>query len=199
MLAAEGIPFQSSITHASSHAGYYPNATPMTLKLIFSPEGRIYGAQVTGYDGVDARIDMIAAVMGMNGTVFDLGERAASLPLPLLPPGRPLANAAGRTAENIVRGLVKTVAWKILQVKPVRSFLTCDEAGVFRGSIPGSVNIPVDELRENTGRLPHDRKIIITCAAGLRGYLASRVLTQNGFSDVWNLSGGLQDMDCCDL
>ncbi len=190
VLAAEGIPFHASVTHASSHAGYYPGATPMTLKLLFSPEGVIYGAQVTGYDGVDARIDMIAAVMGMNGTVYDLGEVEHAYAPPFSSAKDPV-NAAGLTAENIVRGLVKAVTWKdisretgsfILDVRTRQEFAA--------GSIPGSVNIPVDELREYLDRVPRDRKIIITCAAGLRGYLASRMLTQNGFDDVWNLAGG---------
>jgi rhodanese-related sulfurtransferase len=162
----------------------------MTLKLIFSPEGVIYGAQVTGYEGVDARIDMIAAVMGMNGTVFDLGEVEHAYAPPFSSAKDPV-NAAGLTAENIVRGLVSAVTWKdvaretgsfILDVRTRQEFAA--------GSIPGSVNIPVDELREYLDRVPRDRKIIIACAAGLRGYLASRVLTQNGFDDVWNLSGG---------
>lgn len=190
VLAAEGIKFYSSVTHASSHAGYYPGAMPMTVKLVYSPEGKIYGAQVTGYDGVDARIDMIASVMGMNGTVYDLGEVEHAYAPPFSSAKDPV-NAAAFTAENIVRGLVKAVSWRDIGTEPGSYILDVRTRQEFSmGSIPGSVNIPVDELREYLDRLPRDRKIIITCAAGLRGYLASRVLTQNGFDDVWNLSGG---------
>jgi len=190
VLKAEGVPCLSSVTHASSHAGYYPEAKPLTIKLIYSPEGKIYGAQMIGYDGVDTRIDMIAAILGMGGTIFDLEEVEHAYAPPFSSAKDPV-NAAGFTAENIVRGLVKTVTWQDAATDPSAFHLDVRTRNEFSlGSIPGSVNVPVDELRENLDKIPKGRKIIVTCAAGLRGYLASRILTQNGYTDVWNLSGG---------
>ncbi|HEY1406196.1 MAG TPA: DsrE/DsrF/DrsH-like family protein, partial [Spirochaetota bacterium] len=189
-LRAANIDCRSVIIHASSHAGYYPDAKPLTLKLIFSPEGKILGAQIVGYDGVDARIDMIAAIIGMDGTVTDLGELDHAYAPPYSSAKDPV-NAAAFAAENIVDGLVRSINWNQLDDHPEAFLLDVRTRNEFSlGSIPGSINIPIDNLRENLTRVPRDRTVIVNCAAGLRGYLASRILTQNGYSDVYNLSGG---------
>jgi NADPH-dependent 2,4-dienoyl-CoA reductase/sulfur reductase-like enzyme/peroxiredoxin family protein/rhodanese-related sulfurtransferase/TusA-related sulfurtransferase len=190
VLKAEGVTCLSSVTHSSSHAGYYPEAKPMSIKLVFSPEGKVYGAQITGYDGVDTRIDMIAAVLGMGGTVFDLEELEHAYAPPFSSAKDPV-NTAGFAAENVVRGLVKNVSWNEIAAEKDSFQLDVRTRNEFSlGAIPGSVNIPIDELRENLHQIPKGRRIVTNCAAGLRGYLAARILKQNGYNDVVNLSGG---------
>jgi len=194
LLRREEIPYISSFTHPSSHAGYYPGAIPMTMKILFSPEnGRLLGAQIVGYDGVDKRIEMLAQVIQRKGSVYDLAELEQAYAPPYSSAKDPV-NLAGFAAENILDGKVKSVTWRAINTENRNVFVldvrTRDE---FRlGSIPGSVNIPIDELREHLGELPRDKDIITTCAVGLRGYLASRVLLQNGFEHVANLSGGFK-------
>jgi NADPH-dependent 2,4-dienoyl-CoA reductase/sulfur reductase-like enzyme/peroxiredoxin family protein/rhodanese-related sulfurtransferase/TusA-related sulfurtransferase len=182
----------SVIIHASSHAGYYPEAKPLTIKLIFNSKGKILGAQAIGYDGVDNRINMIAAVVGMGGTIYDLGELDHAYAPPYSSAKDPV-NTAAFAAENVIEGLVRPISWNEIpniQNSFILDVRTRNEFSL--GSIPGSVNIPVDELRENFSRLQKNRPIIITCAAGLRGYLAYRILAQNGFTDLYNLSGGFK-------
>jgi NADPH-dependent 2,4-dienoyl-CoA reductase/sulfur reductase-like enzyme/peroxiredoxin family protein/rhodanese-related sulfurtransferase/TusA-related sulfurtransferase len=193
MLKREGMPFKSIIIHPSHHAGYYPGALPMTLKLTFSPtDGKILGAQIVGYDGVDKRIDVLAAAMNAGMTVYDLTELDHAYAPPYSSAKDPV-NLAGYVAENVLKGLVKVIS--------VEEFLSLDRESIFildvrtkdeydLGHIEGAVNIPVDEIRQNLGKIPRDKKIIVYCSVGLRGYVACRVLYQNGFNEVYNLSGG---------
>jgi NADPH-dependent 2,4-dienoyl-CoA reductase/sulfur reductase-like enzyme/rhodanese-related sulfurtransferase len=192
-LRAEEIPFISSITHSASHAGYYPDAQPASLKIVFSPEdGRLFGTQIVGYDGVDKRVDMIATVLKKGGTIYDLQEIEHAYAPPFSSAKDPV-NIAGFVAENILTGLVRIVHWHELTPQELKGSLIIDvrqpeEAA--RGRIKGSRNIPLDSLRGRLEELPRDRKIIVYCAAGLRAYLACRVLSQHGFPEVYNLSGG---------
>jgi NADPH-dependent 2,4-dienoyl-CoA reductase/sulfur reductase-like enzyme/peroxiredoxin family protein/rhodanese-related sulfurtransferase/TusA-related sulfurtransferase len=193
MLKREGIPFKSIIIHPSHHAGYYPGALPMTLKLTFSPtDGKILGAQIIGYDGVDKRIDVLATAMNAGMTVYDLTELDHAYAPPYSSAKDPV-NMAGYVAENVLKGLVKVIS--------VEEFLSLDRESIFildvrtkdeydLGHIEGAVNIPVDEIRQNLDKIPRDKKIIVYCSVGLRGYVACRVLYQNGFNEVYNLSGG---------
>jgi len=193
MLKREGMPFKSIIIHPSHHAGYYPGALPMTLKLTFSPtDGKILGAQIVGYDGVDKRIDVLAAAMNAGMTVYDLTELDHAYAPPYSSAKDPV-NLAGYVAENVLKGLVKVIS--------VEEFLSLDRESIFildvrtkdeydLGHIEGAVNIPVDEIRQNLGKIPRDKKIIVYCSVGLRAYVACRVLYQNGFNEVYNLSGG---------
>jgi NADPH-dependent 2,4-dienoyl-CoA reductase/sulfur reductase-like enzyme/peroxiredoxin family protein/rhodanese-related sulfurtransferase/TusA-related sulfurtransferase len=193
MLKREGMPFKSIIIHPSHHAGYYPGALPMTLKLTFSPtDGKILGAQIVGYDGVDKRIDVLAAAMNAGMTVYDLTELDHAYAPPYSSAKDPV-NLAGYVAENVLKGLVKVIS--------VEEFLSLDRESIFildvrtkdeydLGHIEGAVNIPVDEIRQNLGKIPRDKKIIVYCGVGLRAYVACRVLYQNGFNEVYNLSGG---------
>jgi len=193
MLKREGIPFKSIIIHPSHHAGYYPGALPMTLKLTFSPtDGKILGAQIIGYDGVDKRIDVLAIAMNAGMTVYDLTELDHAYAPPYSSAKDPV-NMAGYVAENVLKGLVKVIS--------VEEFLSLDRENIFildvrtkdeydLGHIEGAVNIPVDEIRQNLGKIPKDKKIIVYCGVGLRAYVACRVLYQNGFNEVYNLSGG---------
>jgi NADPH-dependent 2,4-dienoyl-CoA reductase/sulfur reductase-like enzyme/rhodanese-related sulfurtransferase len=192
-LRAEGIPFISSITHSASHAGYYPDAQPSSLKIVFSPEdGRLFGAQIVGYDGVDKRVDMIATVLKKGGTIYDLQEIEHAYAPPFSSAKDPV-NIAGFVAENILAGLVRIVHWHELTPQELKGSLIIDvrqPEEVSRGQIEGARNIPLDSLRGRLEELPRDGKIIVYCAAGLRAYLACRILSQHGFPEVYNLSGG---------
>jgi NADPH-dependent 2,4-dienoyl-CoA reductase/sulfur reductase-like enzyme/rhodanese-related sulfurtransferase len=192
-LRAEGIPFVSSITHSASHAGYYPDAQPTSLKIVFSPDdGRLYGAQIVGCDGVDKRIDMIATALKHGGTVYDLQEIEHAYAPPFSSAKDPV-NIAGFVAENILSDLVKIVHWHELdEGELARSFiLDVRQPKEYKlGKIEGARNIPLNSLRDRLEELPRDGRIIVYCAAGLRAYLACRILSQNGFPEVYNLSGG---------
>ncbi|MBN1501557.1 MAG: CoA-disulfide reductase [Spirochaetes bacterium] len=193
ILRKENIPYLSNIIHVGNHAGYYPGAIPMTLKLIFSPsDGRVFGAQAIGYDGVDKRIDVIAALIGKGGTVYDLQDVEHAYAPPYSSAKDPV-NIAGYAAENIINGMVKTISWdKLLQIDK-NDFLLLDvrtPEEVMLGAIEGSVNIELDTLRKRINEVPKNKKIIVYCAVGLRGYLGSRILMQNGYDEVYNLSGG---------
>jgi len=192
-LRAEGIPFVSSITHSASHADYYPDAQPTSLKIVFSPDdGRLLGAQIVGYDGVDKRIDTIATVLKQGGTVYDLQEIEHAYAPPFSSAKDPV-NIAGFVAENILGGLVKIVHWHELdQAELSRSFIldVREPDEYMLGKIEGAKNIPLNSLRDRLKELPRDRRIIVYCAAGLRAYLGCRILSQNGFPEVYNLSGG---------
>ncbi len=189
LLKKEGIPFLSCVIHGSSHAGYYPGALAMTLKLLFSPEGKILGAQGVGYDGVDKRIDMIAVLLGKGGTIQDLTEVEHAYAPPFSSAKDPV-NVLGFVAENILAGKTTPVRWDQLSGLQDAFFLdirTPDEFGI--GSLPGAVNIPLPLLRGRLGDLPKDRKVVTFCGVGLRSYFAERILKQHGF-DVVSLSGG---------
>jgi len=192
-LRAEGIAFISSITHSASHAGYYPDAQPTSLKIVFSPkDGKLFGAQIVGYEGVDKRVDMIATILKQGGTIYDLQEIEHAYAPPFSSAKDPV-NIAGFVAENVLAGLVKIVHWHDLtEEKLAHSFiLDVREPEEYKvGGIEGSINIPLDSLRQRLDELPREKRIIAYCAAGLRAYLACRILSQNGFPEVYNLSGG---------
>lgn len=192
-LKQEGIEYLSSTVHLGSHAGYYPNALQMSLKITFSPkDGKLYGGQAVGFEGVDKRVDQLALVIKNGGTIYDLLHVEHAYAPPFSSAKDPIA-IAGYVAENILNGRCKPLNWRdyrdidrtCVTLLDVR---TRDENSL--GSIPGSINIPVDELRERLSEVPNDKPIYVYCAVGLRGYLANRILTQNGFKNVYNLSGG---------
>ena len=194
LLKREGIPYVSSFTHSSSHAGYYPNALSMSLKILFSPsDGRLLGAQIVGFDGVDKRVEMAAQVIQHHGTVYDLTELEHAYAPPYSAAKDPI-NMAGFVAENILCGKVKIAQWRDLNPDDNSTTLldvrTADEYAL--GTIPSSINIPLDSLRSRIAELPKGKPIIVNCAVGLRGYLAYRILVQHGFTDVRNLSGGFK-------
>ncbi|MDP4185559.1 MAG: FAD-dependent oxidoreductase [Bacteroidota bacterium] len=192
-LIRNGIPCKSTIIQAGSHAGYYPGAMPMFIKITFSPDqGKLYGCQIVGYKGVDKRLDMAAAVIRSSGTVFDLQELEHAYAPPYSSAKDPI-NQIGFNAGNILNDLFKPLGWKEMRdYDPDEAFLldvrTPEEFNV--DTIPGSYNIEVDQIRKRFDEIPQDKKIYIFCGIGLRGYVASRILKQKGF-DVYNLSGGL--------
>ena len=192
-LKQSGIPYISSTTHSASHAGYYPDALPLTLKLTFDPaNGKLYGAQCVGYDGVDKRIDQIALLIKRGGTVYDLQRIEHTYAPPFSSAKDPIA-IAGYVAGNIISGAMPVVTWRQISEANCTDTLLLDvrtrEEFTF-GAIPGAVNIPLDELRGRIDELPHDKDIYIYCAIGLRGYLALKILMGHGFNRVKNLSGG---------
>jgi NADPH-dependent 2,4-dienoyl-CoA reductase/sulfur reductase-like enzyme/peroxiredoxin family protein/rhodanese-related sulfurtransferase/TusA-related sulfurtransferase len=194
-LRANNTPYTSSITHSGSHAGYYPGAIPMSIKIVFHPEsGKLYGAQIVGYDGVDKRIDLLATVVKHNGTIYDLTEIEHAYAPPYSSAKDPV-NIAGFAAENIITGRVKSCSWREIEKTTNKDTLlldvrTADEFAL--GTIHGAVNIPIDELRERMEEISRDKRVIVFCGIGLRGYVACRVLSQHGFSNVENLSGGIK-------
>ena len=194
-LRLEGIDYMSSTIHPASLAGYYPDAMPMSIKITFDKQtGRLYGGQIVGYDGVDKRIDGLALVIKHQGTVYDLMKVEQAYAPPFSSAKDPVA-IAGYVAEDMITGKTNPVYWRELRdIEMENKFLldvrTQDEFAL--GSLPGAVNIPLDELRDRMSELPKDRMIYTFCAVGLRGYLAYRILTQHGFDKVRNLSGGLK-------
>ncbi|MBM4403146.1 MAG: FAD-dependent oxidoreductase [Candidatus Cloacimonetes bacterium] len=192
-LKADKIHYQASIIHASSHAGYYPDALPMTIKILFDPQdGRLLGSQIVGFDGVDKRIDMMAHILKHRETVFQLKEIEHAYAPPFSSAKDPV-NIAGMVAENVIRGLVKIIQWYDIMSTDKKKALLIDvrmEDEFALGSIEGAVNIPVDGLRNRLSEIPKDKTVILFCGIGQRAYLAARILMQNGFSKVFNLSGG---------
>ena len=187
-----GIEHNSVITTSAHHAGYYPGAFQMTLKVVFGKDGKILGAQAAGHSGVDKRIDQIAQLIKKGGSVYDLQRTEHCYAPPFSSAKDPIA-IAGYAAGNILEGSMPTVSWKeIEQKKAEGAFLidvrTPDEFSA--GSIKGAVNIPLDDIRERISEIPAGKPLIVFCAVGLRGYVAQRILLGRGFKDVLNLNGG---------
>ncbi|MDF9828891.1 NADPH-dependent 2,4-dienoyl-CoA reductase/sulfur reductase-like enzyme/rhodanese-related sulfurtransferase [Parabacteroides sp. PF5-6] len=188
-----GIPYRSSWTHSGSHAGYYPGALPLSLKITFDPEsGKLYGAQSVGYDGVDKRIDQLALLIKNGGTVHDLTRLEHAYAPPFSSAKDPIA-IAGYVAANIINGAMPAMTWREMQeadpaTATILDVRTAEEC--IRGMIPGAINIPIEELRDRLAEIPADKAVYIYCAVGLRGYLATNILRANGYTQVRNLSGG---------
>lgn len=192
-----GISYEVVHVHPSSHAGYYPGAFPIALKLIFDREtGKIFGAQAVSYDGADKRIDVLATAIKGGMTIFDLPD----LELAYAPPyssAKDPVNMAGYVAKNIAEGLVETVQWhEINDILANGGYLIDVREPIERdmGMIEGSVNIPLGELRERLSEIPN-KEVYVYCQVGLRGYLATRILMQAGFK-VKNLDGGYKTYSC---
>ncbi len=187
----KGKDYETVIITQNSHAGYYPGATPMILKLLFSTDGKkIYGAQIVGRDGVDKRIDTIATVMRLNGGVVDL----ETLELAYAPPyssAKDPVNMAGFTAQNVIDGLVKFAAWDALEREPDAVVLDVREAmELMTFSLPNAVHIRQGDLRSRLSELDKAQKIIVFCGIGVRSYNSARVLMQNGFENVYVYPAG---------
>lgn len=193
VLRQENIPYLSSTIHTGSHAGYYPGAIPMTIKIVFSPDdGRLFGAQIVGYVGVDKRIDLLASIIKLNGTIYDLTEIEHAYAPPYSSAKDPV-NIAGFTAENILNKTANTFSWRDVKNLDFSTSMMIDvrSADEFElGSIQGAVNIPMDEIRSRMSEIPTDKKIFVYCGVGLRGYVAARILMQSGYKEVYNLNGG---------
>lgn len=190
-LQRQSIPYKVIHIHPNSHAGYYPGASPIALKMIFGGEGRIFGAQAVGYEGVEKRIDVIATAIKGNLNVYDLQD----LELAYAPPyssGKDPVNMLGYAASNILDGLVDNTQWQEIDKLVTAGNILVDvrEPGELQmGKINGAINIPLSQLRDRLTELPLDRPIYIVCQVGLRGYLAARILIQNGYKAI-NVDGG---------
>lgn len=191
----KGTDYETVVISQKSHAGYYPQATPITLKLLFEKEGKILGAQAVGQDKVDKRIDTIATVMSMGGTT----ENLAKLELAYAPPfssAKDPVNMLGFVAENILNKMVSFVTPAELDLLlgteegSITVLDVTEDAERMVFSIPGSVHIPLGMLRDRLGELNPDKKIITYCSIGVRSYNAARILAQNGFRNVSVLAGG---------
>ena len=187
-LKRAGVAYEKIYLHPYSHATYYPGAEMMHLKLLFTREGRILGAQAVGRDGVDKRIDVIATAITAGLTVRDLAE----LELTYAPPygsAKDPVNFAGMVATNVLEGKTLLAHADALPAEAFR--LDVREPAEFAaGAIPGAVLIPLGQLRQRLGELPKDREIVAYCAVGIRGYVAECILRRHGFT-VRNLSGGI--------
>jgi NADPH-dependent 2,4-dienoyl-CoA reductase/sulfur reductase-like enzyme/peroxiredoxin family protein/rhodanese-related sulfurtransferase/TusA-related sulfurtransferase len=189
----DGIPHRAVIVHPTSHASYYPGAKPFSLKVLFNPEsGKILGAQAVGYEGVDKRIDVIAAFMATGSHISVLKEFEHAYAPPFASAKDPV-NYVGFVAENVIEGRSRQVSWR--EVAPLvgkGAFLldvrTPEEFSL--GHIEGAVNIPNTEIRTRLTEVPRDRFILVYCGVGIRGYLAERVLREHGFREIANLAGG---------
>lgn len=189
-LKRRGRPYRKVYVHPAHHAGYYPGAEGMSLKVIFDPEtGKLLGVQGVGGAGVDKRIDVLAVAIQAGMTVFDL-EQMELCYAPQFGSAKDPVNMAGFVAGGLLRGDHPQIDWEavgtlsnplLLDVRTPREFAD--------GHIPGAVNVPVDDLRDRLAELPKDRPVVAYCQVGQRGYLATRVLMHVGF-DVRNLGGG---------
>jgi NADPH-dependent 2,4-dienoyl-CoA reductase/sulfur reductase-like enzyme/peroxiredoxin family protein/TusA-related sulfurtransferase/rhodanese-related sulfurtransferase len=187
----QGIVYEKVYVHPASHASYYPGAHPISLKLIFDPkDGKVLGAQAVGADGIDKRIDVLAVAIRAGLTVYDLEEMELSYAPPFGSAKDPV-NYAGFVAANLLRGdvalfhtdeaLAPTDGQRLIDVR--------NPEEVAGGTLPGAENIPLGQLRNRLGELDKAHEYLVFCQVGLRGYLACRILTQNGFK-CRNLSGG---------
>ena len=183
--------YSYSLIHPLSHVSYYPGYTPMTLKLLFSLEdGKVYGAQIVGHDGVDKRIDTIATTIHFKGNVYDLTK----LELAYAPPynsAKDPVNMAGYVATNILEKLTDVISYEDY-IKNKDDYVLIDVREVIEfndGNIKNAINIPLSTLRSKYKELDKSKKYVINCAVGIRGYIAERILKQAGY-DVKNMIGG---------
>lgn len=189
------IPYLSATIHNGSHASYYPGSLQMSIKITFSPtDGQLYGAQIVGYDGVDTRINQLALAIKQGATVEQLTRLEHAYAPPFSSAKDPVA-IAGYVACNILSGKMNPLYWREMQKADLTKVMlidvrTPDEFAL--GTIPGAVNIPLDDLRERLSEIPADRPLWLFCGIGLRGYLASNILKGYGYKDVRNLIGGLK-------
>lgn len=194
-LKRDGVPYLSATIHPSSHAGYYPDALPMSIKVVFSPDdGKLFGAQIVGYDGVDKRIDLFSQIIKKGGTVSDLTMVEQAYAPPYSSAKDPVA-IAGYVAQNILAGRMKPIYWRELAGMNADGYTLIDVRTPMEfaaGALAGAVNIPLDMMRDRIGEIPSGKPVVLYCGVGLRGYLASNILRNNGFDDVRNLIGGIK-------
>ena len=194
-LKQAGINYLSATIHSGSHAGYYPDALQMSIKITFSPaDGKLLGAQIVGYNGVDKRIDEFSQVIKRGGSIYDLMALEQAYAPPFSSAKDPVA-VAGYVAGNILSGKMHPLYWRELQQADLSKVTlidvrTPDEFAL--GALKGAVNIPLDDLRERISEVPQNKPVYLYCGVGLRGYLASNILLMNGYKDVRNLIGGLK-------
>lgn len=194
LLEKTGTPFQAVHLHPNSHAGYYPGAKPIALKVLFDPKsGKLLGAQAVGEDGVDKRIDVLATALFASMTIHDLAELELCYAPPFGSAKDPI-NLAGMAAQNITEGMVTVAQWHEVPALIAAGAVVVDvrEPGERDGGIiPGSLSIPLGSLRDRLGELPKEKELLVHCASGQRSYNACRVLIQHGFK-CRNLTGSFK-------
>lgn len=188
------IPYKKLHFYAKSHSGYYPGSEMMLFKLLFDGKGKILGAQAIGKNGVDKRLDIILSYLLKDGSVSDLAKAELCFSPPFAT-GRDAVNELGSAAENILQGretpiFYDEIDWEdngkdtiFIDVRPQEQFNA--------GHIPHAINIPMDAVRNNLEAIPHDKKVILYCNRGRKSYLASCILKNRGFDNIYNLSGGM--------
>jgi Uncharacterized NAD(FAD)-dependent dehydrogenases len=188
-LARTDLPWQKAVTISPSHAGYYPGATPVTIKVLFHPEtGKLYGAQAVGFEGVDKRLDVLATALRAGMTVLDLQDLELAYAPPFSSSKDPV-NIAGYVAGNMLSGRSKMIHAEDLHAgnATLLDIRTVEECG--EGMIPGSISIPLHELRDRLSELDKARPVFVICQVGLRGHVGTEILRHAGFT-VSNLMGG---------
>ena len=192
-LKKANIKYEKVYLHPGHHVGYYPNAKPVHLKVLYAKEdGKLLGAQAIGEEGIDKRMDVISMALQLGGTVFDL-EEAELCYAPQYGAAKDPVNIAGMIAANQLRGYAPLAHWNNFQLTDSNKsyFLDVRNPSEFEsGHIDNAVNIPLHDLRERLDELPQDRPILVYCRVGQRGYYATRMLRIKGFN-AYNLSGGI--------
>ena len=188
-LKQKEIPYWKTFVYGHSHAGYYPDSTQTLYKLLFSPDGKILGAQAVGQEGVEKRIDVISSVMRNSGTVQELIDSELCYAPPYNSAKDSGVNVLGMSADNILKGLVKPAYFEDLE----GSYLIDVRANIAykTKTIEGAINIPISEIRSRLNEIPTDKKVVIFCNTGYTSYNASRILIQKGFNNVYSLMGGI--------
>lgn len=189
LLKRENIPYWKVLTFGNSHAGYYPDATSILFKLLFDNEGKILGAQAVGQEGVEKRIDVISSVMRNSGSVQELLDSELCYAPPYSSAKDPV-NVLGMSADNVLRGFVKPAFYEDIENSYVIDVRIPDSYKT--SAIQGAVNIPLAQLRSRLSEVPRDKKVILVCDSGYTSYLASRILIQNGFNNVYSLMAGMK-------
>lgn len=187
-LKSKNIPYWKTFVFSKDHAGYYPGAVEVLYKLLFSPDGKILGAQGVGPDGVEKRIDVISSIMRNGGKIQELLDSELCY-APPYSSAKDAVNILGMNADNILRGLLKPAYFEDLE----NSYLIdVRQREIFEiSTIEGAVNIPIAQLRNRINEVPRDKKVILFCNTGYTSYNASRILIQNGFNNVYSLCGGI--------
>lgn len=187
-LKSKNIPYWKTFVFSKDHAGYYPGAVEVLYKLLFSPNGKILGAQGVGLDGVEKRIDVISSIMRNGGKIQELLDSELCY-APPYSSAKDAVNILGMNADNILRGLLKPAYFEDLE----NSYLIdVRQREIFEiSTIEGAVNIPIAQLRNRINEVPRDKKVILFCNTGYTSYNASRILIQNGFNNVYSLCGGI--------
>ena len=187
-LKSKNIPYWKTFVFSKDHAGYYPGAVEVLYKLLFSPDGKILGAQGVGPDGVEKRIDVISSIMRNGGKIQELLDSELCY-APPYSSAKDAVNILGMNADNILRGLLKPAYFEDLE----NSYLIdVRQREIFEiSTIEGAVNIPIAQLRNRINEVPRDKKVILFCNTGYTSYIASRILIQNGFNNVYSLCGGI--------
>ena len=200
-LSVAKIQHKVSTTHSSSHASYYPGSHQLHIQIVFSPtDGRLLGAQIAGYEGVDKRIEMLSSLIKRNSTIYELMEIEHAYAPPFSSAKDPV-NMAGFVAANIIQHNMTPFYWDELEQLSVDGQLidVRTDQEYKSGTIPNAINIPLDSMRANLNQFSKDKNIYLFCGIGQRAYMAQRILNQNGFNNVFNLSGGYTTYRNCSL